>query len=458
MTGDPGEPFTLAIDDADSPWGGCTTHLLLGFLASHHRLLLLVDYPLLVRLAPGVPRKTRGNAAVALRGYSRVPLEDLLALAYEEAGAYASRRPPGKSPGVAVAPGWDAWRDPGLRALYLEALRGYMPRGHAIEAARRRGVLVAGGTGAVGAAAALAALAPWDPYTYELIAYRDGGGRCLDPDPAAESRVPDGCGGNYDLYTRRPAAAPGGPDPVLAGFRGSRRVCLQAYTGLLCSRPRGWVLYRSNQHTGAHTRAYGAARPYASLRLHGLVESTPRVLPGGHVLVEVAGATVAFYRETGPLARAARLLEPGDEVIVEGVLVPRGRGLTLAAEALWARGPGARVLRVAPRCPRCGSRMKSLGRGKGYRCPRCGYRDPGARPLELRAPRKAPAGRVTAATSGARHLTRLPWLPPAMGWEPLDPPLPASCFYSTTSEPPPVLGGDCKPGVTDPPVSSGAHW
>jgi len=27
-----------------------------------------------------------------------------------------------------------------------------------------------------------------------------------------------------------------------------------------------------------------------------------------------------------------------------------------------------------PRCPRCGARMKSAGRGKGWKCPKCGYR------------------------------------------------------------------------------------
>lgn len=258
-----------------------------------------------------------------------------------------------------------------------------------------------------------------------------------------EAWVPPECGGNYDVYNGRPAAAPGGPDPVLAGFRGARPECLAGYAGLLCTRPRGWVVYRSNQHTGVHTRGYGRLRPYASLRLHGMVEGPPRVLPGGHVLARVSGVPVAFYRETGPLARAARLLEPGDEVIVEGVLVPRSQGLTLAAEALWARGRSVETLKLAPRCPRCGARMKSMGRGKGYRCPRCGYRDPRARPVTIRVPRRAPSGRVAPPTSAARHLTRLPWLRPTVGWSPIYPPVPAECFYSAGRDPPPAVRGEC---------------
>ena len=58
----------IGLDDTDSPEGGCTTYVA-ALLAE--RLLGLgvrfIDYPILLRLNPNTPWKTRGNAAVCLR-------------------------------------------------------------------------------------------------------------------------------------------------------------------------------------------------------------------------------------------------------------------------------------------------------------------------------------------------------------------------------------------------------
>jgi len=438
----PAYPFTLALDDADTPWGGCTTHATF-LLLQRVKDLLLVDYPLLVRLAPGVPRKTRGNAATVLRGYSRAPPEELASTAYELLLEYSPRRPPGKRPGVAVVDTVAPWRRPPLRSLYLEAVRGYVARERALEAARRGGAIIAGGSGAVGASAALAALAPWDEYTFELIAYRSRD-RCVEPDPAWEARVPTTCWGNYDQRSGAPVAAPHGPDPVLAGFRGSDPRCLAAYAGALCSEASGWIIFRSNQHTGVHLRdPHRRPIPYGAHVAPMRVSSPPRVLPGGHVILDAPGAPAAFYRETGRLARAARMLRPGDEVRVGGVASPRGGGLTLAAEELVITRVNQEYVTVAPRCPRCGARMESAGRGKGYRCPKCGYRDPSARPLRLWVPRRLAPGRITSSPGRARHLTRIPEASTSRG-PPLGEPLPAWCFLSTGSEPPRVATGNCR--------------
>src|SRR5581483_2560409 len=58
----------VAFDDTDSRAGRCTTHL--GFKVAEHLKKMgveLVDYPLLIRLNPNIPWKTRGNGAVCLR-------------------------------------------------------------------------------------------------------------------------------------------------------------------------------------------------------------------------------------------------------------------------------------------------------------------------------------------------------------------------------------------------------
>jgi len=439
-------PFTISIDDSDSPWGGCTTHLATILLTGPLRdKILLVDYPLLVRLNPSVPRKTRGNAAVVLRGYSIIPLEEIAEIIHAEQSNYSNVRPPGKEPGLAVYPGLEPWRDPRLRFLYKKAVSDYIPITMARRIAYKSGVSLVGGSGIVGSLSSLAALAPWDPYTYELIAYRKpeniGKPRCVRDPWSVEARIPSCGNANTDHYNTILSAAPGGPDPVLAGFRGREAWCLSEYKELLCEESWGWTIYRSNQHTGIHAiQSIGPPRPYKVVRVKGIVKETPKLLPKGHVLVSLETAwgtlTAAFYRETGPLRDAARLLEPGDYIIVEASVVPRSQGLTLSVEAMEIRRLAVRHVTLAPRCPSCGRRMKSMGRGKGYKCPSCGLRDPQAKPLLLRVPRRLVPGRVTASVSGARHLTRFPWFEPNHGL--FMEPLPPTCFSVLGESPPPL--------------------
>ena len=57
----------IGFDDTDSLYGMCTTYLaykIVEFLLEHSARV--VDHPLLIRLNPNIPWKTRGNGAVAL--------------------------------------------------------------------------------------------------------------------------------------------------------------------------------------------------------------------------------------------------------------------------------------------------------------------------------------------------------------------------------------------------------
>ena len=410
------KPFTLAIDDTDTRQGGCTTHflgLLLLKLAREDRVVL-EDYPLLVRLAPGVPYKTRGNAAVAIRGWLvRGALEDLVSEALEAAQEY-SNAPwgPGKEPGIAVYPGVDGWREPWLRKLYREALSGLVSRRAAEQAARKSGARLYGGRGAIGAAAALAALAPGDPYTFELLAYRRpeywGTGRCVRHDPMIEAWIPPCAFNNFDLTSRTLVAAPHGPDPVLAGFRGTCPEYLGCYERALCEEPHFWVLYRSNQHTDTHHTS-AKPRPYSSLLWDARIVSNPDRAPGGHLLVRTDMGVAAAYRETGPVRELLTRLPPGARVLLGGTLKPRRGGLTLGIEKVYTFRSPPLVTRLNPRCPRCGARMKSAGRRGGYKCARCGYRAPDAGPIIVRSPPPAP-GEVAPPPGRIGHLVRPPYV------------------------------------------------
>lgn len=443
---------TIAFDDVDSPDGGCTTHFAALFLAEASRIpgVKPLDYPLLVRLNPAVPWKTRGNAAVALRLLVERDPSDVWELALSMAEEYSLGRRwwAGKWFGVAMYPG-EAWRDSRLRWLYLKALVDVVPRDVAESAGK--GARFTGGRGVIGALAALAALAPGEDYTFELTAYRQpwlwGDPRCLLEGRdalAVEAGIPP-CAFNNVSLEGRVVAAPRGPDPVLAGFRGDCPWALSLYSRLLCEPPAGWVLYRSNQHTDAHGIPLTSLRPYATGRVRGVVAASPERIPGGHTAVELetplGRVDAVFYRETGPLSRAAMLLRPGDVVEVQGSVRPYApRGIpTLAVDKMIVHTVAPTVRLAAPRCPRCGARMKSAGRGKGYKCPRCGFKDPTAGPLRIPLGRELSPGVYTPPTGWLRHLTAPAWRRPRR-----DPPRRPSW-------------GDVISTSRDPPVSSGAH-
>ncbi|MER3408018.1 MAG: DNA-binding protein, partial [Nitrososphaera sp.] len=97
----------IAFDDTDSRAGRCTTHL--AFQVARKLLqqdmggAQLIDYPLLVRLNPNIPWKTRGNGAVCLRAEVSDPgrVIDYVRQAVEEGSAIGS----GANPGVAFLQG-----------------------------------------------------------------------------------------------------------------------------------------------------------------------------------------------------------------------------------------------------------------------------------------------------------------------------------------------------------------
>ena len=63
------EPLHIGFDDTDNRLGRCTTHM--AFKITEHILKTtnadFIDNPLLIRLNPNIPWKTRGNGAVCLR-------------------------------------------------------------------------------------------------------------------------------------------------------------------------------------------------------------------------------------------------------------------------------------------------------------------------------------------------------------------------------------------------------
>lgn len=374
----------IGIDDVDTPKGGCTTHFAYTFLRKLFDDvpgLELLDYPNLVRLNPAIPFKTRGNGGVALRlAVPRESVQRVIDVLHYSLDEYVGGLGGGNDSGAVVV---EAPSHRLLEKLYWKALTDYVHRDYLTESLKRLGdslLYLRGGRGLVGASAAVGWVAPSD-CTYELILYRkDGEERCVDRDSflTAARALSHALFSNF--VNDKLLITPHGPDPVLAGVRGEDPQVLLQLTdpGLYCGRVMGWMVYRTNQGTNQHhVMRARVLRPYQTGCFSGVVVSRPEVMKGGDVLIRVARdgmvTHAVFFRETG-LSKVAASLLPGDSVRVCGTTKYwEGVGAVIHAETLsvW---PRPEVIVRNPRCPRCGARMKSAGRGKGWKCPRCGYR------------------------------------------------------------------------------------
>src|SRR4029079_15923736 len=148
----------IAFDDTDSRAGRCTTHLAFKVTERLKKMgAELVDYPLLIRLNPNIPWKTRGNGAVCLRlkvqDAGRVI--DYVRQAVEEGSAIGS----GANPGVAFL---ESDRVPAtLQEFSAMAMCDVMSRQMAEKAAKLAGVkyfTFGNGQGLVGSLGAMGCL------------------------------------------------------------------------------------------------------------------------------------------------------------------------------------------------------------------------------------------------------------------------------------------------------------
>ncbi len=419
----------IGLDDIDSPFGGCTTDLAADLVIKWFRRgLKFIDFPNLIRFVPTVPWKTRGNGGVAIRLSVKDEEQgwDLCSEAVSQAIEYTEvYRHPESHPAVACLLG-EVPSD--LKWLGLKAVRDIVPPGIVEKiigkySEKLRVYRIAGGQrGIVGAVAAIGNLLEGD-YTYELIAYRSpdyiGRERLVDPGSVIEmDKVMKGeTFLNVDYEIGKPLITPHGPDPVLLGIRGESPAALvKAFSMLRILEPVSkWIIYRTNQATDQHLRrikSLGEAYPYTGVIVRARVYSGPRRIMGGHVIFKVTDGEhvmdAAAYEPTGRFRDIVGKLVQGDLVEIYGVIRPPSsrHGPTINIEKIKLLEL-AKVYRYeAPRCPRCGKRMKSMGRGKGYKCPKCRFRDPTARKIAIEVKRNIRPGFYQPPPRAFKHLMK----------------------------------------------------
>ncbi len=372
----------IGLDDTDSKEGMCTTYLAAVLIEKLMAFGRIEGYPLLVRLNPNIIYKTRGNAAMAIpiglkRSEDAETVRKMVIDLVEEMAVFSADN---TNPGVVFIEFASEDLKKELARFSLRAVQDVLEIREAEELLERRGISHKGfknGRGLIGALAAAGfALTGLPDITYELIAYREkkrwGTQRAIDEDSVWKAAAQPDTWDTADHENRRIVFAPHSPDPILFGIRGKSELAVRRAFSFIKSEPvERYVVYMTNQNTDMHLlRAkIGEVIDLRSYILDGMISKPPKTIEGGHVIFEISDGSAsiecAAFEPTKGFRSIIRKLRAGDGVTVYGSV----KDGTLNLEKVKVTALNQNELRN-PLC--CGKRMKSMGRGQGFRCEKCG--------------------------------------------------------------------------------------
>ena len=411
----------LGVDDLDTFGWGCTTFYIYRLLKELSRTPLgsrvkLVDYPLLVRLNPSIPFKTRGNGALSLHiaGEER-DLGEVVEIAL---ALLDTRSMPGREPGlVSITGRIDRML---ARNTYIHLLTDVADITYAVRVIEKLGGKIhIGGRGIIGALGSIAYHFHEGDCTYELLAYsEDIENVYIDRDSVIEmDRLTRPLTfNNIDRETGKILIKPSTGAPVALGIRGeSPSVLVKAYKILDAKGLEGYMILRTNQATDQHLipRSISDAKYYRTGLFKGVVIDNPKIVRGGDVLLRISDGTeitVAIYKEIGEANKVARELVKGDIIAVGGSVKPWllewSETPVINAEELRILRLAEKYIEIPPKCPACGGSMESMGSGKGYRCRKCGYRDKSVSKMKVRVERNIRIGVYKPPPRNMKHLSK----------------------------------------------------
>lgn len=424
-----GVELHIGFDDVDSPRGGCTTDLVSEIAINwSKRGVKFIDYPNLVRLNPAIPWKTRGNGALSLRvlveSYELAKEMCSEAISITE-GYVAEFTHPKRSPHVVCFTG-QIPRE--LEAIGEKAVKDVVLVDEALSIVERHSSKIivwssnSNRRGLIGALAAVGNKLAKD-HTYELIAYRSrnywGMPRLIDP--VSVFKMDEETKGltflNVDKEANRILIAPHGSDPILFGIRGEEPSALiKALSIVKTGEPIvKWIIFRTNQATDEHLRRVKnlcEVYAYTGVIALGRVSRNPRIIAGGHVILTIADECgeidAAAYEPTGGFRNIVKELKPGDVVEVYGVVRPPSgtHGKTINLEKIRIIKLAEALKYLNPVCPKCGRRMTSSGKGKGFKCTYCKYKDPTASKVIVIEERRVTEGWYQPPPRAFKHLMK----------------------------------------------------
>ena len=415
----------IGIDDTDSPRMGCTTYIASLLIEKLDAFgVSFLDYPNLIRLNPNVPWKTRGNGALCLRlncpdDKIEQIKETTLAIVEEN----SDLEHPRTEPGVVFYFGRSIPKE--LKAFAKQAIQGIVKLNDALKLVRQLKAEAIGfktGRGIVGALAAIGEDLSGD-HTFELIAYRTpedrGSPRRLEPASVAEmdQKTRPLTFNNWDPEKKRMLITPHGPDPILYGVRGETPSIVKRAQKMVRSLEpiERWTIFRTNQGTDAHLRRINSINdiePFNPVIVKGTVAEKPTIIPRRHVIFPIRDATgqidCAAYEPTGELRKIAQKLIKRDVIEAHGGVRPpsRKRPVTINLEKINVLELAPNLIYQNPFCQECGKRMKSMGRGKGFRCPKCGFRSSKLEKMVGQKNRDLERGIYVTSPRSQRHLAK----------------------------------------------------
>jgi tRNA(Ile2)-agmatinylcytidine synthase len=415
----------IGLDDTDSTRKGCTTYVAALLVEKLEKFnVKFLGYPSLIRLNPNVPWKTRGNGALCLKVKYDAELEAQIkeaAISLVEEHSDLSFR--GTDPGIVFIIKAEIPEE--LKAFAKNTITGIATLKEAMRLIKKFEGEALGFKNCRGIIGALAAVGEplENDHTYELMAYRmaENCGLKRKVDTASifemDKLTRPYTFNNVDLEKGRVVITPRGPDPILFGIRGETpEIVKKAFRIVKPREPlERWVIFRTNQGTDAHLRRVAALKqiePYNSVIVRGAVSRNPRLIPLRHVIFSIKDETgevdCAAYEPTGTLRKVARALIVGDSIEAYGAVrkPSAGKRLTINLEKINILALAPKIMLQNPVCPKCGKRLKSMGKGKGFRCEKCGARFNDARKVQTARERGLKAGLYATSTRSQRHLTK----------------------------------------------------
>lgn len=415
----------IGIDDTDSKYGMCTTYiaaLLVRALSKYGE----VSLPVLMRLNPTIPYKTRGNGAVALFVATEKEGE-VKELVLQTVAENAELKAEGTEPGIVFVRRHELKSDRERRLAYFSAAA--VRHVLSIEDAKKTIAKLPlehsafkRGRGLIGALAAVGF--PFLHHcsderlldkTYELIAYRheERWGTPRDIDAAsvflADRLTYPLTWDTVDHSLRRVICAPHSPCPVLFGIRGDDVAAIHRAYEIIRSEPvKMTQLFITNQGTDAHLidARICDVKDYHSYILKGIVSREPVVIRGGHVIFSIsdpdgtASIDCAAYEPTKGFRNIIRRLRVGDIVAAYGSV----KNSTLNLEKIEIIKLKEHVIKKNPKCSICGRTMESVGKNKGYRCVTCKTHAPS--PVLIMERRDLEEGLYEVPPSARRHISK----------------------------------------------------
>jgi tRNA(Ile2)-agmatinylcytidine synthase len=406
----------VGIDDTDSKTGMCTTYLCSVVVDKLKACGYHVDgNPRLIRLNPFAPHKTRGNGAVSFKLILKTKEEENLIknIILELVEELAEMHEPQTNPGVVFYHGKII---PPLKKYAIKTIRNIVSIKDAEKLANEVDAEIIkykNGRGIIGALAAIGC--PLDDKTYELLAYRQpefcGKKRMVDQNSVVEMNMETYPATFDNLDSGYMTITPHTPCPVLYGIRGENvDVLLDAQKMIKTYEPiKSTMVYVTNQHTDLHiqnARNIAEIKKFQSYGVDGTIQNLPKTIEGGHVIFtlfdESGEVECAAYEPTKDFRDTIRHLRPGDHLMVYGGVGGKG---TLNLEKI-------KIIQLAktyesnnPRC-KCGKRMKSAGKNKGYKCPSCGSKFQEAAKEIVEMERQVYEGFYEVPPSARRHLSK----------------------------------------------------